>query len=141
MITARAVSVVLAGGLVLAALMTGAALWPRSTPAPAGLSADGAAELSVQTDMGLLEAQVTLLPDLAYELDVHVDRDADAVGQIRPTLVISLMDTDIEPMKPPLHVLSANEFHGEGRFAMPGRWRFQLGFGEDLHDMEVVVTP
>lgn len=141
MLIARALSAILAGGLlVFVALMIGAVLWPRATPAPTVPQADAAAELSVQTDMGLLEAQVVLLPDLNYELDVHVDRDAEAVGQIRPTLVLEMMDMNMEPVSPPLHVLSANEFHGAGRFSMPGRWRFQLGFGEDLHDLEVLVS-
>jgi hypothetical protein len=142
MIIARALSVILAGGLlVFAGLMIGAVLWPRGAPSPTTSPAGAAAELFVQTDMGLLEAQVVLLPDLGYELDVHVQRDAGAVGQVRPTIVLAMLDMDMDPLKPSLLLLSANEFHGAGRFSMPGRWRFQLGFGKELHNFEVTVVP
>ena len=142
MIITRVLSSILGGGLlVFAVLMIGAMIWSGPTPSPKGAPTDTSARLSVPTEIGLLEAQISFLPDLGYQLDIHVERKSGAVGPIRPTLVLDMLDMAMDASSPPLHVLSANEFHQTGRFSMPGRWRIQLGFGEELHNLDVLVRP
>ena len=142
MIITRVLSSILGGGLlVFAVLMIGIVIWSKTTPPAKSTQTDTSARLSVPTEIGLLEAQISFLPDLGYQLDIHVERKSGAVGPIRPTLVLDMLDMAMDPSSPPLHVLSANEFHQTGRFSMPGRWRIQLGFGGELHNLDVLVRP
>lgn len=139
---ARIAAFILAGTFVgFAILMTSAVLWPPAPATPAQASAQPDAELSIQTDLGALDAEVLVEPGMIYRLDLHVAWIDGVVGPIRPTVILEMADMAMSQTRPSLRVLSTGEFHAEGRFAMPGRWLFRIGFGDELHVLAVNVPP
>lgn len=139
---ARIAAFILAGAFVgLAILMASAVLWPPAPATPARTGAQPDAELSIQTELGALEAEVFVEPGMVYQLDLHVALIDGVVGPIRPTVILEMADMAMGQTRPSLHILSSGEFHAEGRFAMPGRWLFRIGFGDELHVLAVNVPP
>lgn len=112
-------------------------------PAPTVLLKDLArpvATLNQPTSIGLLRAELFLLPNLGYQIDLLVSRDADAPsGTIRPIVIVEMVGMDMGRAEPPLQVIATGEFSAAGSLPMPGQWRFRVGFGNELFDMLVSV--
>lgn len=113
-------------------------------PVPVAPSEDPsrpAAALEQQTSGGLLEAKLFLLPELGYRLDLFVSRDpgAPAPQSILPTVILEMEGMDMGRTEPPLTLIGIGEFRASGSFLMPGRWRFRLGFEDELFDLPVSV--
>lgn len=96
---------------------------------------------SEQIEDWLVEADVTLLPDLGYRLDIHLTRDVGAPppDRLRPLVVVSM--DGMPDVMPPLMILGAGNWRAEGTLPMSGRWRFGIGFGEDRVELVVDVPP
>lgn len=142
--SARLIAIVVAAGWVgLAVLLALPAL--RGSGADPVLPDDGApaASLVESTSNGLIEAKVFLLPNLGYRLDILVSQESGAPPPrvIRPTVILEMDGMDMGRSRPSLHLAGIGEFRAEGTFAMPGRWRFRVGFEEELFDLEVTTPP
>lgn len=113
-------------------------------PAPAVLSEDPngpVAVLEQPTSGGLLRAELFLLPNLDYRLDLLVSLDPEAPGPqiLRPTVILEMDGMGMGRTEPPLLLLGMGEFSASGTFQMPGQWRFRVGFGDELFDLRVAV--
>lgn len=130
---------------VIAAVAVAAFAGALAVPALRGLNppteAVGApsARGSEQIEDWLVEADVTLLPDLGYQLDIRLTRDVGAPppDQLRPIVVVSM--DGMPDVKPPLSIVGVADWQVEGTLPMPGRWRFGIGFGDDLVELVVDV--
>lgn len=120
-----------AGALALPALR-GAEL---PSAAVAGLAAQGARHVGAW----LVEADLWLLPDQGYRLDVRLTRDvgAPAPDRLRPIVVLAM--DGMHRFEPPLALVGPGDFRAEGRLPMPGRWRVSVGFDEGTLDLLVDV--
>lgn len=96
-----------------------------------------------QTSGGLLEAELFLLPDLGYQLDLRVSLDPSSSPPriLRPSVILEMEGMDMGRTEPSLTMTGAGDFSAIGTFAMPGRWRFRLGFESELYDLRVDVPP
>lgn len=126
--------VALAGVLALPALRGVAPPVAEPTDAPA-------VSRSEQIGAWLVEAGVTLLPQLGYRLDIRLTRAADAPSpdRLRPIVVMGM--DGMPDIEPPLLLVGDGGWRAEGRLPMPGRWRFAVGFDEGLLELAVDVPP
>ena len=113
-------------------------------PAPASPDGDPnrpVAAFKQRTSGAVLEAELFLLPELGYRLDLFVSPDPSAPPRrsIRPTVTLEMEGMDMGRTEPPLTLTGISEFRATGSFPMPGRWRFRLGFEDELFDLPVSV--
>jgi hypothetical protein len=123
-----------AGALALPVLR---GLDPPQVGAEAGLAASSAEQIGAW----LVQADVALLPDLGYRLDIRLTRDVGAPppDRLRPIVVVGM--EGMADTRPPLTLVGSGDWRAEGTLPMPGRWRFGIGFGEDLTELVVDVPP
>ena len=113
-------------------------------PAPITSSDDRArpiATLEQSTSNGLLKAELFLLPDLGYRLDLLLSRDPAAPPPRiqRPTVILEMEGMAMGRTELPLLLVAMGEFSASGLFPMPGQWRFRIGFEDELFDLPVRV--
>lgn len=128
-----AIVAVLAGALALPAL--------RGSDPPADAAEAPAARGSEQVGAWFVEADVTLLPNLGYRLDILLTRDAGAPPPDRQRPIVVVGMDGMADVEPPLTLLAAGDWQAEGILPMPGRWRFGIGFDEGLLELVVDVPP
>ena len=139
----RIIAVVAALGLVaLTVVLALPAI--RGVDPPVVTSGDPTRPVAVmerRTSYGVLEAEVFLLPDLKYRLDIRVSLDPSASPPriVRPRVILEMAKMDMGRVEPPLLLSGMGEFQAEGALSMPGEWRFRLGFEDELFDLLVNV--
>jgi hypothetical protein len=142
--SARLIAIVAAAGWVGLAVLLALPVVRSSDSEPVLPDAGPpAASLRETTANGLIEAKVFLLPNLGYRLDILVSQEPGAPPPrvIRPTVILEMDGMDMGRSRPSLYLAGVGEFRAEGTFAMPGRWRFRVGFKEELFDLEVTTPP
>ena len=125
----------------IAVLSVPVLLGVRAPAVPSEDPARPVAALEQPTSNGLLKAELFLLPDLGYRLDLFFSLDPGAPPPriLRPTVILEMEGMDMGRTEPSLTLVGMGEFSASGSFPMPGQWRFRIGFEDEFFDLPVRV--
>lgn len=105
-------------------------------------SARPVATLEQPTSAGFLKAELFLLPELGYRLDLLVTLDPEASSPLTPspTVMLEMEGMVMDRVEVPLELVAMAEFRARGSFPMPGRWLFRIGLEDELFSLPVSVS-
>ena len=114
----------------------------RGPSAPTGTAdqTQPAATLSEQFSEGLIEAQVYVLGNLSYRIEVQFSPEANstALSGVSPDVVMAMVTMHMDGFDPPLELVGAGAWRTVGKLPMAGDWILNVGYGDDF--AEVVFT-
>ncbi|WP_054005301.1 hypothetical protein [Cypionkella psychrotolerans] len=117
----------------LAVLAWGGLRSPTSQTAP-GNQSQPAATLSEQLSEGLIEAQVYVLGDLSYRIDIQFSPEATSTipASMPPDVIMAMVSMHMDGFDPPLELLGAGMWRTQGKLPMAGDWILNVGYGDDF---------
>ena len=114
----------------------------RGPSAPTGTAdqTQPAATLSEQLSEGLIEAQVYVLSNLSYRIEVQFSPEANSttLSSVPPDVVLAMVTMHMDGFDPPLELVEAGAWRTVGKLPMAGDWILNVGYGDDF--AEVVFT-
>jgi hypothetical protein len=103
--------------------------------------ADGRYLLSQQVDGGLLRATLDLDEGRGFTLAVTFSPNSPAedLSLVQPRVIMLMPDHDMGLMPVDLLRRADGTWQATGTFSMPGRWRFRIGYDDELYPLDVSV--
>jgi hypothetical protein len=104
-------------------------------------TADGSYVLSRQVDGGLLSATLDVEEDRGFTLAVTFSPHSphEDLSLVQPKVIMIMPDHDMGPTPVSLLRRADGTWQASGTFPMPGRWRFRIGYDDELYPLDVNV--
>ena len=96
-----------------------------------------AATLSEQLSEGLIEAQVYVLGDLSYRIDIQFSPDTTStiLSGMPPDVVLATATMHMDGFDPPLEFVGAGMWRTVGKLPMAGDRILNVGYGDDFAEV------
>jgi hypothetical protein len=100
-----------------------------------------AATLSEQLSDGLIEAQVYVLGDLAYRIEIQFSPDSTSniPSTMPPELNLGMELVHMDGFDQPLEMVGNGEWQSQGKVPMAGMWILNVGYGDDFAEVHFAV--
>lgn len=100
-----------------------------------------AATLSEQLSEGLIEAQVYVLGDLSYRIDIQFSPDttSNILSGMPPDVIMAMATMHMDGFDPPLELVGAGMWRTVGKLPMAGDWILNVGYGDDFAEVNFSV--
>lgn len=127
--------------LALAALFVWVGLRSGPQPAPDSVAGQLAVALSEQLSDGLIEAQVYILGDLAYRIDIQFSPDSTSniPSTMPPEVNLSMATMHMDGFDQPLELVGPGEWRSQGKIPMAGMWIMNVGYGDEFAEVLFVA--
>ena len=123
--------------LALAALFAWGGLrsGPQSEPDPR--ADQPAATLSEQLADGLIEAQVYVLGDLAYRIEIQFSpgSTSNIPSTMPPDVNFSMVSMHMDGFDQPLELVGPGAWRSKGKIPMAGMWIMNVGYGDEFAEV------
>jgi hypothetical protein len=123
--------------LALAALFAWGALrsGPQSDPDPG--AERPAAILSEQLTEGLIEAQIYMIGDLNYRIEIQFSPEGTSTipSSMPPEVVLSMTTMHMDSFDQPLELVGPGAWRSKGKMPMAGMWIMNIGYGEEFAEV------
>ncbi len=126
--------------LAVLAMFAWAGLRGPSSPSGGADQTQPAATLSEQLSDGLIEAQVYILGDLRYRIEIQFSPGptATSLSGVPPDVVMAMVAMHMDGFDPPLELVGGGAWRTMGKLPMAGDWILNVGYGDDF--AEVIFT-
>lgn len=96
-----------------------------------------AATLSEQLSEGLIEAQVYVLGDLSYRIEIQFSPDttSNILSGMPPDVIMAMATMHMDGFDPPLELVGAGMWRTVGKLPMAGDWILNVGYGDDFAEV------
>ena len=115
----------------------------RGPTAPAdGVDISQPAEtLSEQLSEGLIEAQVYVLGDLSYRIDIQFSPEPTStiLDGMPPEVIMAMATMHMDGFDPPLELVGSGMWRTVGKLPMAGDWILNVGYGDDFAEVNFSV--
>lgn len=127
--------------LALLALLAWSGLRGPNNPAATADQTQPAATLSEQLSDGLIEAQVYVLGDLSYLIDIQFSPETTStiLTVTPPDVVMAMVTMHMDGFDPPLELVGAGMWRTQGKLPMAGDWILNVGYGDDFAEVTFKV--
>lgn len=123
--------------LALLAMLAWGGLRGPSNPAATADQTQPAAILSEQLSDGLIEAQVYVLGNLSYRIDIQFSPETTStiLTGVPPDVVLAMATMHMDGFDPPLELVGAGMWRTQGKLPMAGDWILNVGSGDDFAEV------
>jgi hypothetical protein len=106
----------------------------RALPATEFGASTPVATLSEQLSEGLIEAQIYVLEDLKYRIDVQFSPDSSSsiASTMPPEVNLSMESMHMDGYDQPLELIGNGAWRSEGGLPMAGVWIMNVGYGDEF---------
>lgn len=138
----RALAIAVAIGLlVFVGAFISVALRPPTSVQDSAASAAPTASVSEKLSDGRMDVQVFALGNRDVRLEIQFMPDADAISMaaMRPKVTFAMAEMHMDGFDPPLLLVEAGIWRANLKLPMVGRWVVNVGFGEELAEVQFDV--
>jgi hypothetical protein len=123
--------------LALAALFAWGALRSEPQSAPDPETERPAAILSEQLTEGLIEAQIYMIGDLNYRIEIQFSPEGTSTipSSMPPEVVLSMTTMHMDSFDQPLELVGPGAWRSKGKMPMAGMWIMNIGYGEEFAEV------
>lgn len=127
--------------LAFAALFIWVGLRAGPQPGPDSEAGRPAATLSEQLSDGLIEAQVYVLGDLAYRIEIQFSpgSTSNIPSTMPPDVNLSMASVHMDGFELPLELVGPGEWRSQGKIPMTGMWIMNVGYGDEFAEVLFVA--
>ncbi len=99
------------------------------------------ATLSEQLSDGLIEAQVYVLGDLAYRIEIQFSPDSTSniPSTMPPEINLGMELVHMDGFDQPLKMVGNGEWQSQGKVPEAGMWILNVGYGDDFAEVHFAV--
>ena len=123
--------------LALAALFAWGALRSGPESQVDSGAAQPAATLSEQLADGLIEAQVYVLGDLAYRIEIQFSPGSTSTipSTMPPEVHLTMVSMHMDGFDQPLELVGPGAWRSQGKIPMAGMWIMNVGYGDEFAEL------
>lgn len=127
-------------GLLILALVA-PFVWGELRLGPESVSESGpsipTATLSEQISDGLIEAQVFVLGNLAYRIEIQFSPGSTSSipSTMPPEVILSMASMHMDGFDQPLELVGPGAWRSQGKIPMAGMWIMSVGYGDEFAEV------